>query len=99
MKTHAEEEAKQIVAKAKDDATALIARRTKSAEEKISAAERAAVADVRAKAASVAASAAATLIAAHHDAKADASLVDETIAKLNSVIGFENSITVHAELV
>ncbi len=83
MKAHAEDEAKAIVAKAKDDATALIARRSKAAEEKIAAAERAAIADVRAKAASVAAAAAANLIAAHHDGKADASLVDETIAKLN----------------
>jgi F-type H+-transporting ATPase subunit b len=83
MKAAADEEAKQIVAKAKDDATALIARRSKSAEEKIAAAERAAVADVRAKAASAAAAAAAALIAQHHDGKADAGLIDETIAKLN----------------
>jgi F-type H+-transporting ATPase subunit b len=83
MKAHAEEEAKLIIAKAKDDATALIGRRAKSAEDKIAAAERAAIADVRAQAASVAAAAAASLIAAHHDGKADAGLVDETIAKLN----------------
>jgi F-type H+-transporting ATPase subunit b len=83
MKAHAEEEAKLIIAKAKDDATALIGRRAKSAEDKIAAAERAAIAHVRAQAASVAAAAAASLIAAHHDGKADAGLVDETIAKLN----------------
>jgi F-type H+-transporting ATPase subunit b len=83
MKAHAEVEATQIVAKAKADATALIARRAKTAEEKIAAAERAAIADVRAYAASVAASAAAKLIATHHDGKADASLVDATIATLN----------------
>jgi F-type H+-transporting ATPase subunit b len=83
VRANAEEDAKLIVAKAKDDATALIARRTKSAEEKIAAAERAAIADVRAKAASVAAAAAASLIAAHHDGKSDAGLIDETIAKLN----------------
>jgi F-type H+-transporting ATPase subunit b len=83
MKAHAEEEAKQIVAKAKDDATALIARRAQSAENKIAAAERAAIADVRATAANAAAAAAATLIAQHHDAKADAGLINETIAKLN----------------
>jgi F-type H+-transporting ATPase subunit b len=83
MKAHAEEEAKAIVAKAKDDATALIARRAKSAEDKIAAAERAAIADVRAQAASAAAAAAAALIAQHHDGKADAGLVDETISKLN----------------
>jgi F-type H+-transporting ATPase subunit b len=83
VKANAEEEAKQIVAKAKDDATALIARRAQSAEEKIAAAERAAVADVRAKAANAAAAAAAMLISQHHGAKADAGLIDETIAKLN----------------
>ncbi|MEY4998352.1 MAG: hypothetical protein RIS00_396 [Pseudomonadota bacterium] len=83
MKAHAEEEAKAIISKAKADATALIARRTQSAEDKIAAAERAAVADVRASAAQAAAAAAAALIAVHHDAKTDANLVNETIAKLN----------------
>jgi F-type H+-transporting ATPase subunit b len=83
LKAAAEEEAKLIVAKAKSDATALIARRTKSAEDKIAAAERAAIADVRAKAATAATAAAATLIAQHHDAKADAGLIDSTIASLN----------------
>jgi F-type H+-transporting ATPase subunit b len=75
--------AEAIVSKAKADATALIARRTQSAEDKIAAAERAAVADVRASAAQAAAAAAAALIAVHHDAKTDANLVNETIAKLN----------------
>ncbi len=83
MKAAAEEEAKLIVAQAKTDATALIGRRAKAAEEKIAAAERAAIADVRAKAASVSAAAAAQLIATHHDAKADASLVDQSINSLN----------------
>jgi F-type H+-transporting ATPase subunit b len=83
LKAAAEDEAKLIVAKAKADATALIARRTKSAEEKIGAAERAAVADVRARAAEAATAAAARLIAANHDAKADKGLVDTTIARLN----------------
>jgi F-type H+-transporting ATPase subunit b len=83
MKAAAEEEAKQIVAQAKTDATALIGRRAKAAEEKIAAAERAAIADVRAKAAAVSAAAAAQLIATHHDAKADAALVDQSISSLN----------------
>jgi F-type H+-transporting ATPase subunit b len=83
MKASAEAEAKQIVARAKSDATALIERRAKAAEEKIAAAERAAIADVRNKAASAAAAAAAQLIAAHHDAKADAALIDQSIASLN----------------
>jgi F-type H+-transporting ATPase subunit b len=83
MKAAAVEEAKLIIAQAKTDATNLIARRAQSAEDKIAAAERTAIADVRAKAASVSAAAAAQLIATHHDAKADASLVDESISSLN----------------
>lgn len=83
MKATAEEEAKQIVSRAKSDATALIGRRAQAAEEKIAAAERAAIADVRKKAASAAAAAAAQLIAVHHDAKADAALIDQSIASLN----------------
>jgi F-type H+-transporting ATPase subunit b len=83
MKASAEAEAKLIVARAKSDATALIERRAKAAEEKIAAAERAAIADVRNKAASAAAAAAAQLIAAHHDAKADAALIDQSISSLN----------------
>ena len=83
MKAAAVEEAKQIVATAKVAATDMIARRTKAAEDKIAAAERAAIADVRAKAASVSAAAAAQLIAEHHDAAADASLIDQSINSLN----------------
>lgn len=83
MKASAEEEAKLIIARAKTDATALIGRRAKAAEEKIAAAERAAIADVRNKAASAAAAAAAHLIATHHDAKADAALIDQSISALN----------------
>lgn len=83
MKGAAEAEAKQIVAKAKEDASAVIARRTKSAEEKIAAAERAAIADVRARAATAAAAAAAQLIAANHDAATDKALIDATITRLN----------------
>ena len=83
MKVAAEEEAKLIVARAKSDATALIGRRAQAAEEKIAAAERAAIADVRKTAAIAAATAAAQLIAAHHDANADAALIDQSIASLN----------------
>ncbi len=83
MKAHATEEAKAIVAQAKSDATALIARRGKAAEDKIAAAERAAIADVRAKAASAAAAAASALIAARHDAVSDKPLIDATISTLN----------------
>lgn len=83
LKAAAEDEAKLIVAKAKQDATALIGRRAKSAEDKIAAAGRAAIADVRAKAAEAATAAATRLIAANHDAKADKGLVDVTISQLN----------------
>lgn len=80
LKANAEGEAKLLVDKAKSDAEALIERRTKSAEEKIAAAERNAVSELRAKAADAAAQAARNLIAEGHDAKADKSLVDEAIA-------------------
>ena len=83
MREHAHAEAATIVAKAEADATALIARRQSMAEDKIAAAERAAVAEVRAKAASAAARAAASLIAANHDATTDGALIDSTIARLN----------------
>lgn len=81
---HAREEAGQIVTQAKADASSLIQRRGKMAEDKIAAAERAAIAEVRAKAANAAAAAAATLIAERHDGDADKALVDRTIAGLGS---------------
>lgn len=84
MRDSAEEEAKQLVADAKDEAVALVARRKKMAEDKIGAAERAAIAEVRAKVASAATVAAASLIAEHHDAKADKGLVDAMIAKVGT---------------
>ncbi len=82
LKAAAEEEARAIIAKARDDATTLIARRTRSAEDKIAAAERGAIADLRAKAAAAATAAARGLIADNHDAKSDTVLVDETIAAI-----------------
>lgn len=79
MLEHAKSEADAIVAKAEADTKALIKRREKMAEDKIAAAERGAIAELRAKAANAAASAARQLIAANHNAKADKSLVDEAI--------------------
>lgn len=79
---HAEQEATALIAKAETDAADLIARRGKMAEDKIGAAERAAVAEVRARAADVAAKAAAAIIADTHGAAADKPLVDKTIAGL-----------------
>lgn len=80
MLVHARSEAEAIVAKAEADTTALIARREKMAEDKISAAERAAIADLRSRAANAATVAARGLIAGNHSAKADKALVDEAIS-------------------
>lgn len=79
---HAHAEAAAILAKAKDDAENLVVRRQKMAEDKIAAAERTAVAELRARAATAAAAAAAALIADRHGAEADKGLVDKTIAGL-----------------
>ena len=75
-------EAGNIVAKAKADAEALIERRTRMAEDKIAAEERAAVEQLRAAAAEAAAKAAARIIAERHDAATDARLVDEAIGQI-----------------
>lgn len=82
MVTHAEEEAVAIRAKAEADAAELVERRRRMAEDKIAAAERQAIADVRVQAADAAAKAAAAIIADKHGAAADRSLVDRTIAGL-----------------
>lgn len=82
MKAHAHQEAAAIIAKAKAGAEDLMTRRAKMAEDKIAAAERAAVAEVRARAADAAAKAAGILIAEHHNADADRTLVDRSIAGL-----------------
>jgi F-type H+-transporting ATPase subunit b len=79
---HARAEADQILTKAKDDTEQLVKRRQRMAEDKIAAAERAAVAEVRAKAADAATRAAAALIAERNDADSDKALVDKAIAAL-----------------
>lgn len=84
---HAEAEAKVMLAKAEADSTDLVARRAKMAEDKIAAAERTAIGEVRATAAGVAARAAAAIIAERHGAAADRALVDRTIATLGSGAG------------
>jgi len=80
FRTAAEHEAQMIIDKAKADAADLVARREKMAEEKIAAAERSAVEELRARAAEAAASAAKGLIRKNHTAQADKSLVDQAIA-------------------
>lgn len=82
---HAEAEAKAMLVKAESDATDLLARRSKMAEDKIGAAERQAIADVRGRAADAAVHAAASIIARHHGAEADRSLVDHAITGLGRV--------------
>ncbi|MFT3975989.1 MAG: F0F1 ATP synthase subunit B [Sphingomonas bacterium] len=85
MRKSAEHEAETILDDAKANATALVARRQKMAEDKIGAAERAAIAGIRATAVNAATSAAATLIAQGHDAQADKALVDNAIKELGPV--------------
>ena len=82
---NAQEESKILIADAEKHAGELTARRVKMAEDKIAAAERQAIAEVRAKAADAAAAAAARRIAERHDAKADKSLIDQTISGLGRV--------------
>lgn len=84
MLAHARSEAQAIVEQAKVDAGALIERRGKMAEDKIAAAERGAIAEVRAKAASAAAGAAAVIIAQRNDAKTDKVLIDSAIDSLGT---------------
>ncbi len=82
MLDRARHEAEGIVAQARLDADALVERRARMAEDKIGAAERTALAEVRAKAAQAATTAAAQLIAQSHDAAADRAMIDRTIAGL-----------------
>ncbi|MFD1105682.1 F0F1 ATP synthase subunit B [Sphingobium olei] len=85
MRKAAEHEAEGLIADARANAEALVVRRQKMAEDKIGAAERAAIAGIRAKAVSAATTAAATLIAQGHDASADKALVDRAINGLGTV--------------
>lgn len=87
MKQRAEQEAELIIADAKDEATALIARRKKLAEQKIEAAERSAIADIQAHVADTAVAASRVLVEKQHDADKDASLVNDTIDGLTVALG------------
>lgn len=79
---HAQAEAAAMLAKAEADLADLVARRQTMAEDKIAAAERGAIAEVRALAAEAATRAAATILAERHGVDADKALVDCTIAGL-----------------
>jgi len=78
----AKHEADEIVAKAKVDAEALIERRTRMAEDRIAAEERAAIDQLRSTAAEAASRAAAKLIAERHDAATDSKLIDQAIKEI-----------------
>lgn len=80
MMERARHEAEAIRTKAEADAAALVERRTRMAEDKIAAEERAALQQLRATAADAAAMAAARIIADRHDATADKALIDQAIA-------------------
>jgi F0F1-type ATP synthase, subunit b len=80
MLDHARHEAEAIVAKAEKDTADVITRREKMAQDKIAAAELAAVTELRNQAAAAAAAAAGRLIAANHSANADKAFVDKAIA-------------------
>ncbi|WP_374405864.1 hypothetical protein [Pelagerythrobacter sp.] len=82
MLSNAQREADAILTKAEDDGKAMVERRKRMAEDKIAAAEREAVDDVRARAASAAATASRKLIADKHDAEADRRLADELISSI-----------------
>lgn len=75
-------EAEAIRTKAEADAAALVERRTRMAEDKIAAEERAALQQLRATAADAAAKAAARIIADKHDAATDKALIDQAIAAI-----------------
>ena len=81
---NAKASAERMAAEAKVQLEQQIERRAKMAEDKIAAAERSAIAEVRAKAASAAAAAAGALIAQGHDAGADKALVDKVIGGLGT---------------
>ncbi len=84
IREQAESQAAAMVAKAQEDSAALIRRRKRIAEDQISVAERAAIADLRETAATAAAEAARRLIAEKHDASADKAMVDRTIQQLGT---------------
>ncbi|WP_128892866.1 hypothetical protein [Erythrobacter sp. HKB08] len=82
MMENAKREADALLEKAEADSKAMVERRKKMAEDKIAAAERDAIDEVRASAAAAAAAASRKLIAEKHDAEADRKLADEVISGL-----------------
>jgi len=82
MLESAQRDADALLAKAEADGKAMVDRRKRMAEDKIAAAEREAVEDVRDSAIAAATAASRKLIAERHDAGADSKLADEVISSL-----------------
>jgi F-type H+-transporting ATPase subunit b len=82
MLERARHEAETIVDQARTDTAALIERRRRMAEDKIAAAERHAIDEIRARAATAATAAAARLIAEDMGPDADRAMIDRTIESL-----------------
>ena len=80
MLVNARHEADALLEKAEADSKAMVERRKRMAEDKIAAAEREAVDDVRNRAVNAATNASRKLIAEKHDAAADKALADTVIA-------------------
>lgn len=84
LRARAQEDAAQVIADAQAAAADLVVRRQKMAEDKIAAAERTAVAEIRARTVKAATAAAANLIAQNHDARSDATMVDQAIKAIGT---------------
>ena len=82
MLSNAQHEADAILAKAESDSKAMVERRKRMAEDKIAAAEREAVDEVKRTAVAAATVASRKLIADKHDADADRALADQVIASI-----------------
>jgi F-type H+-transporting ATPase subunit b len=82
MLENAERDAESILKKAEADGKLMVERRKRMAEDKIAAAEREAVDEVKAVAVGAAAAAARKLIAENHGADADKKLADEVISSI-----------------
>jgi len=80
MLENAKAESEAILVRAEEDSKALVERRKRMAQDKIAAAEREAIAEVRAKAAAAAAMASRKLIGEKLDAEADRKIADDLIA-------------------
>jgi F-type H+-transporting ATPase subunit b len=87
---HAEAEAAAMRRKAENDAADLVARRSQMAEDRIGAAERQAIGEVRARAAEVAVRAAGSLIAIRHGAAEDQPVISRAIAGLGAGLSRPN---------